>query len=332
MTTTLLAPDGVPVTAKQERQARAAMYGGSPSRPLGGRSGFRPGTPLDTLTATSTTWTLKPCAAMIDPGASTHQGMYGWVTDANITGGINAADATNPRKDIVYVQVNDDTAGDGTGEVTYAPKYLAGPTDGSNLPPDLPPRSFLVGTISVPKATTGSPTVILNTARFAAAGGVLPVFSASERNGLDKFDGLTVRRMDLAGRPTETYDGAAWNPPVALPVAYSFIDNQPNYDFQGTANVTLLTDGRKRVEVDMTMVRLNSNNSVSSTRQDMGVVLPAAAIGSGNSKVVAAPFSVGTGLVYVQIRPSTGVLSFWSQSAITWAQNDFVSLNFAYYI
>lgn len=211
MTITLLAPDGVPVTAQQERQARAALYAGSPSRPLGGRSGFRPGTPMDTLTATSTTWTLKPCAAMIDPGATTHQGMYGWASDANITGSVNPADASNPRKDIVYIQVNDSTSGDGSGSVSYAPQYLAGPNNGSNVPPDLPLRSFLLGTISVPKATTGSPTVVLNTARFAAAGSAIHVFSAAERDGLDKFDGLTVRRMDVAGRPTETWDGAAWN-------------------------------------------------------------------------------------------------------------------------
>lgn len=208
MTLTLLAPDGVPVTAQQERQARAAAYGGGSGRQLGGRSGFRPGTPADTLTATSTTWTLKPCSAMIDPGASTHQGMYGWATDANITGSVTAADATNPRKDIVYVTVNDSTAGDGSGTVSATPAYLAGTPGVTPAAPALPARSFLLGTIDVPKVGGGSPSVTVNPARFAAAGGILPISSKAERDALTPYDGLTVDRLDLDRY--ERYNGTAW--------------------------------------------------------------------------------------------------------------------------
>lgn len=118
----------------------------------------------------------------------------------------------------------------------------------------------------------------------------------------------------------------------APPVAYSFVDSQPNYDFQGTCTVTTFPDGRKRVDVDLTMVRQNATNSVTTTRQDMGVVLPAAAIGAGNTKVLACPFSIGTNIIYVAIRPSTGVLTFWSQTTLTWAIGDYVSLNFSYWI
>lgn len=210
MTITYLAPDGVEITAQQFRQAQAATHGGGSGRRLGGRSGFRVDTPSNVLTATSTTWTLGPCAAMIDPGATTHQGMYGWSTDANATGSVNAADDTYARKDIVYIQVNDSSSGDGSGALTANVSYLAGPEDGTNAPPALPVRSFLVGTISVPIAGGGSPTVVLNPARYAAAGAPLPVYSATERDALDEYDGLTVQRRDLPGRPLETYDGAAW--------------------------------------------------------------------------------------------------------------------------
>jgi len=213
MTITLLAPDGVAVTAQQERQAKAAQHGGGAGRPLGGRSGFRPDTSPSILTATSTTWTLGPCAAMIDPGASTAQGMYGWASDANISGSITPADSTYDRKDIVYIQVNDSTAGDGSGTVSANVLYAAGPADGTLSPPALTgsrARSFLVGTITVPKAGGGSPTVVLNTARYAAAGAILQVFSKAERDALSGFDGLTVRRMDISFRPLEYYDGSAW--------------------------------------------------------------------------------------------------------------------------
>lgn len=232
MTITFLAPDGVPVTAQQFRQANAAAYGGGAGRPLGGRSGFRVDTPANILTATATTWTLGPCSAMIDPGASTHQGMYGWATDANITGSVTAADATNARKDIVYIQMNDSSAGDGSGAKTANVAYLAGSATATPVAPALPARSFLVGTIDVPKAGAGAPVVTLNPARFVAAGGVLPVSSAAERDALVKYDGLTVKRMDIAGRPNQSFDGSKWSAAELAPLYRS-----------GVASVTTNTAG-----------------------------------------------------------------------------------------
>lgn len=214
MTITLRMPDGVPLTAQQERQAWAAVHGGGAGRRLGGRSGFRVDTPSNVLTASSTTWTLGPCAAMIDPGASTHQGMYGWSSDANVAGPVTAADATYARKDIVYIQINDSSAGDGSGALTANVLYAAGVPSASPVAPALGvsgrERSFLVGTITVPASGGGSPSVVLNPARYAAAGAPLPVSSADERDALSKYNGLTVRRLDLANRPAETWDGAAW--------------------------------------------------------------------------------------------------------------------------
>jgi hypothetical protein len=49
MTITFLAPDGVPITAQQFRQAHAALYGSGAGRQLGGRSGLRVGTPDTSL-------------------------------------------------------------------------------------------------------------------------------------------------------------------------------------------------------------------------------------------------------------------------------------------
>jgi len=147
---------------------------------------------------------------MLDPGATTHQGMYGWASDANITGSMRAANSTYSRKDIVYIQVNDSSAGDGSGALSANPVYAYGPEDGSNAAPTLPPRSFLVGTISVPVAGGGSPTVVRNPAVYVAAGAPLPVWSQAERDALTAFDGLSVKRLDIPGRPNETWDGVDW--------------------------------------------------------------------------------------------------------------------------
>lgn len=206
MTITFLAPDGVAVTAQQFRQGWAAWHGGGSDRQLGGRSGFRVGTPSNALTATSTTWTLIPVSAALDPGATTHQGMYGWSTDANVTGAVTAADATNPRKDIVYIQVNDSSAGDGSGALSAPVLYLAGTPGVTPVAPTLPPRAFLVGTITVPQAGGGSPSVVMNQTYYAAAGGVLPVGSAAERATLTPYVGMQVCRLDRDGW-IQTYTG-----------------------------------------------------------------------------------------------------------------------------
>lgn len=211
MTISLLAPDGVPLTAQQERQANAPRHGGGAGRPLGGRSGFRVDTPSNVLTVTANTWKLGPCSAELDPGASVHQGMYGWASDTDITGAINPADQTNARKDILYIQVNDSSAGDNSGAKSAPVLYAAGdPLTGKA--PDLTgsrARSFLVGTIDVPKLGGGNPTATLNPARYVAAGGILPV-NLSERDALTKYDMLTIQRTDVAGRPLETWDGGEW--------------------------------------------------------------------------------------------------------------------------
>lgn len=216
MTITLLAPDGVAVTAQQERQGNAFLYGGGSGRPLGGRSGFRAGTASNILTATSTTWTLTPCSAGIDPGATTHQGVYGWASDANITGTVTAADATNPRKDIVYILVNDSTAGDGSGAVNAIPVYLAGTPAVTPTAPAVPARGFLVGTIDVPKVGAGSPTATLNPARIVAAGGILPVYSVADRATIAApYVGMEIQRLDLTQlSPSgirERWNGTNWD-------------------------------------------------------------------------------------------------------------------------
>lgn len=198
--------------AQSYRQAGAAQHGGGSGRRLGLRSGFRVDTPSNVLTATSTTWTLTPCTAMIDPGFATHQGGYEWSTDANVIGtgptGVVAADATYARKDIVYIQVSD-TVVDGSGARSAPVLYLAGTPSASPVAPTLPARSFLVGTITVPVSGGGSPTVVLNPARYASAGGVLPVSSQTEMTALTPYQGMEVYRsdLDLVCR----YNGAAWS-------------------------------------------------------------------------------------------------------------------------
>lgn len=329
MTITLLAPDGVAVTAQQERQARAAMFGGFPTRPLGGRSGYRPGTTSDTLTATSTTWTLKPCALHIDPGATTTQGMYGWASDANITGSVTAADATNPRIDIVYLQISDSTSGDGSGAVSYAPQYLAGTPAVTPAAPALPARSFLLGTISVPKAGGGSPTATVNAQYCVAAGGVLPVSSSAERSALTMFDGRAVIRLDLPGSPIQTCDGAAWWPQQLAPLQTT------GWTLSGDIDVSPV-GAHKRV---LGTVHINRSGGAFTPSGGTYVaiggagtqLLPSAAIGSAGAPYYTVGVVTGAGITPVKgvvfVGGNDGSVSFMPDSTFTWPTNAFLDVN-----
>ena len=201
-------------SAQNERQALAPLFGGGSGLALAARSGFRIGTPSNILSATSSTWTLLPCSAVITPGFATAQGSYRWSSDSNITGGMTAADATYTRKDIVYIQVNDSSSGDGSGALSAPPQYLAGTPTATPTAPALPARSFLVGTITVPQVGGGSPTVVLNPAVVVAAGAKLPIFSAGERALLTPYVGMEIQRMDLTQiSPTgirEMWNGSNW--------------------------------------------------------------------------------------------------------------------------
>lgn len=260
--------DGVPTPAMRERQSQAAQHGGGAGKRLGGRSGFRVDTPADVLTVTSTTWTLKPCAAMIDGDRVSYQGMYGWASDSNETGSIEPAHDTNARIDRLSIELLDSTAGDGTGQVSANLVYTVGAATAVPVAPNYP--GFLVGTINVPALGGGSPTVQLNPARYAAAGAPLPVYGQPERDDLDLFDGLIVQRRDVAGSPTETRHGSSWyRQPVSVEHALAVSDG--NFTISGGL-IKTVTAGLTQVTASLEMVRSNA----------VGITLPPA----GNSIIV----------------------------------------------
>jgi hypothetical protein len=221
MTITILPIDADTTTllpsypALNERQAFAAMDSNPMGSVFGGRSGFRVGTLPSIVSVTSTLWTLNPCSARLFPAGVTYQGGYGWATDVAVTGAVTAADPSNPRLDILYITVNDMSAGDGSGARNAPVNYLAGTAAGTPVAPAVPPRSFLVATIAVPKATTGSPTITLNTARYVAAGAKLPISLLSERTALTPYLGMEIQRLDLTqvspSGVKEVWNGTTWD-------------------------------------------------------------------------------------------------------------------------
>lgn len=143
---------------RQARQLNAvSLPMGDTSRPLGALSGVRAGTPTTTVTATSTTWTCQAFAGEADVMTAKESGPYPFSFDAVTTGTMTAADASNPRKDIIYVKITDPENGSTVPKAERL--YLAGTAAGTPSAPAAPAGGFTVAEINVPKATTGSPTV-----------------------------------------------------------------------------------------------------------------------------------------------------------------------------
>lgn len=153
------------------------VAGARTGRPLGGRSGVRPGTPTTTVSATSTTWTCGPHAGVLDLQAAAEAGPYGYSVDAAVSGAMTAANQTNPRIDIVYVQLDDPAEGDGTSAPAVTPKYLAGSAGQTPSAPAAPARSMVLAQINVPASGGGAPSVTWVAPYSVAAGGVTPVRS-----------------------------------------------------------------------------------------------------------------------------------------------------------
>lgn len=142
------------------------------TRPLGGLSGVRPGTPTTIATATSTTWTVTPFLGMLDGEAAAIAGVYSYSFDTNQTGSVTAA-AGSARIDRLDVQVDDPAESDGSSVPAVRVVRTDG-TAGSGVPAAAPSRSHPLALINVPASGGGSPTVTWNATYYAAPGGSVP--------------------------------------------------------------------------------------------------------------------------------------------------------------
>lgn len=159
------------------RQVGSAMKAGATAaRPLGGRSGVRPGTDPATVTATSSVWTCKPFAGVADAQTAAEAGPYEFAFDANATGAVTAAHATLARTDIIQVRVDDPAESDGSSVPVAVRTYKAG-TAGSGVAATPDARCFVVANINVPASGGGSPTVTWVAPYAVAAGAILPVLT-----------------------------------------------------------------------------------------------------------------------------------------------------------
>lgn len=146
----------------------AAM--GSTARPLGARSGVRPGTPTNICSVTATTWTVTPFAGLIDGAVAAIAGAYGYAFDSNQTGAVAAAGGS-ARTDRLDVQVIDPAEGGVAGANPLIQVVYTAGTPGLAA---APPQSHPLARLNVPASGGGSPTVTWVASYSAAAGAIIP--------------------------------------------------------------------------------------------------------------------------------------------------------------
>ena len=208
--------------ARQGRQASLAplIAGATAARPLGARSGVRPGTPASTVAVTSTTWTVHQLAGVADVQSASEAGPYGFAFDADQTGTVNPAHMTYTRWDALYVVI-DDPAEDESGTPSCRIEYRAGTAALSPALPSTPPaRSVRLCRIVVPQSGGGSPSVVWDPPYLAPPGGPYRVRSDTERDALYTAFGatdenpLTVVHIGTSnpkkGVTEQTFDGVTW--------------------------------------------------------------------------------------------------------------------------
>jgi hypothetical protein len=199
---------GAPVYSGQMlRKTLGVLIGGATAvRPLGGRSGIRPGTGA-VGSSTTTTWTMNPHAGALDLESSASAGTYYYAVDAAVSGSLTAPHATLARKDILYITLNDPAEQDGSAKPDAVPGYLAGTAASNPAPPSPPARSLVVSTLTVPPAGSGTPTAV-NGQYTNAAGADTLLNSVAELNALPTHEGK--RAFCLYDGAQALYSGGRW--------------------------------------------------------------------------------------------------------------------------
>lgn len=156
------AVDGEPEYAGRElRQTSVSPFVtlGDVDRPLGALSGVRRGTPADTVTATSSEWTLHPHVGILDVEAAGEAGAYAYAVSASESGDIDSPDSSYARIDLVGVQLSDPAEQDGTTVPGVEAVYVAGDPAATPTAPDAPERFVTLAQLNVPKFDGGDPSV-----------------------------------------------------------------------------------------------------------------------------------------------------------------------------
>lgn len=167
-------------------------------------------TPNMTVTvAPGRTWMAGSQVANVTGGTFTTQAAYFGINDAAVTLTIAAANATNPRIDIITAAVNDQQYSGASNNMTLT--VTTGTAAASPVAPTGPNNSITLAQVRVnANVTSITNSAISNVAwRSSGLNAVVPIGSQLERDFLPNItEGMLVYRLDT--NHIEVYDGSAW--------------------------------------------------------------------------------------------------------------------------
>lgn len=132
---------------------------------------------------------------------------------------------------------------------------------------------------------------------FNSANVITLVADDTARDALAKFDGFTVRRLDLPGRPTEVWDGTVWH--RAPVIASTDLTEDGFWDITGGLMRTV-TAGFTQVTASFQMVRTVGAITINTTDSTLIIgAIPAGFRPPGNASFVA-PVNTNTGARYAE--------------------------------
>lgn len=196
-------------SAGQWRLAMSGLF--TPSGALGVRSGALNAESF-TPSVSGGTLTVAPGRAVVQGATTTTQGAYLTAMPTSWAASIPAANASNPRVDLVYLRIWD-TEVDASGSTQADLVYLAGTPAASPVLPTIPSgqTGLPLVSVSVPKSGGGSPVATTTGVMplTAARGGAVLTQSSADESAMTEPGQLSIR-SDLPSDRVRWYDGTTW--------------------------------------------------------------------------------------------------------------------------
>ena len=137
-------------------------------------------------------------------------GVYAVMNDATVNVAISASDPTNPRIDLVVIQVRDTNYGEAASDARIT--VVTGTPAASPAVPSLAsfPNALVLVQVAVAAATTTIVNANITDRRTyaSAVGGIRTVTSSTNPTGVSLYAGLTIFELDTLRM--KQYDGTGW--------------------------------------------------------------------------------------------------------------------------
>ncbi|MET9142455.1 H-type lectin domain-containing protein [Streptomyces sp. NPDC004042] len=298
--------DGLTLDGAETRRADTAivMADGTAG---GARSGVRPGDPGLTVTLAGSTINVSAGLALLGYAG---QGVYRAALPSSVSPGtLQAAHATLPRIDLVYLRVWD-TAVDGSGLSKADVVYLPGTASATPSAPA--PTGTMVylplATISVPASGGGSPSVSTAVRPVTVApGGILPsstapgYYAGQYRDNGSSLERYTGTAWVPAGPGTGTAD---WDQDIKLAASRKLVIGGDSVLYRSAAD-TLKTDDDLIIKTHRALYGETGSRNITFTNQSSATV----------AMTFATPFAA-TPRVFTNINSGSGTTARWVARAI----------------